>query len=448
MKFSAITVPVFLCVVLLAAGSFREKLQTKPRLLVFSRTEAFHHTSIPAGNAALLKLGKEHGFEVDTTTDNTVFREENLKQYAAVVFLSTTGNVLNSEQENAFERYIQAGGGFVGIHAATDTEYDWGWYGRLVGAYFESHPKTQDATLRVLNTNHPATAPLQAEWRRNDEWYNFKKLSKDITPLITIDEKSYEGGRLGDNHPMAWYHEYDGGRAFYTALGHTEESYAEPLFLAHLLGGIRYAIGEGKALNYSKARTAPIPEEDRFVKTMLTQGTLFEPTEMAILPNLDILLIQRRGEVMLLNGKTNAVKQVGFLKAYNQTKKAGVNAEEGVLGLAIDPDFTKNNYVYIFYSPIDTSVNRLSRFVFKNNKLEAASEKVILQFYSQREICCHTGGSIAFGKDNLLYLSTGDNSTPFNEAKQAFVNNGYAPLNDAPGHEQYDARRSSGNSND
>jgi glucose/arabinose dehydrogenase len=247
---------------------------------------------------------------------------------------------------------------------------------------------------------------------------------------------------------MAWYHEYDGGRAFYTALGHTEESYAEPLFLAHLLGGIRYAIGEGKALNYSKARTAPIPEEDRFVKTMLTQGTLFEPTEMAVLPNLDILLIQRRGEVMLLNGKTNAVKQVGFLKAYNQTKKAGVNAEEGVLGLAIDPDFTKNNYVYIFYSPIDTSVNRLSRFVFKNNKLEAASEKVILQFYSQREICCHTGGSIAFGKDNLLYLSTGDNSTPFNEAKQAFVNNGYAPLNDAPGHEQYDARRSSGNSND
>jgi hypothetical protein len=161
MKFSAITVPVFLCVVLLAAGSFREKLQTKPRLLVFSRTEAFHHTSIPAGNAALLKLGKEHGFEVDTTTDNTAFREENLKQYAAVVFLSTTGNVLNSEQENAFERYIQAGGGFVGIHAATDTEYDWGWYGRLVGAYFESHPKTQDATLRVLNTSHRQRRPCR-----------------------------------------------------------------------------------------------------------------------------------------------------------------------------------------------------------------------------------------------------------------------------------------------
>ena len=140
---------------------------------------------------------------------------------------------------------------------------------------------------------------------------------------------------------------------------------------------------------------------------------------------------------MMYKNETQKVKQVGFLNAYFKTSTPGVNAEEGVLGLAKDPNFSKNNWIYIFYSPIDTSVNRLSRFEFKNDTLDLTSEKIILQFYSQREICCHTGGSIAFGPDGLLYLSAGDNSTPFNEPGQKFVNNGYAPLNDEPGHLQY-----------
>ncbi len=430
---------------LLAACS--KKRKGSPRVLVFSKTAGFVHSSIPAGIAAIQKLGADNGFAVDTTSNAGFFTEDSLRKYAAVIFLSTTGDVLDHRQEVAFERYIQSGGGFAGVHAATDTEYDWGWFTRLVGGQFASHPHNQDALLRVQDESHPATKGLPKEWKRHDEWYNFKKLNGDVTVLLTIDEKSYQGGTNGDNHPMSWYHDYDGGRAFYTALGHTEQSYSEPLFMQHLLGGIQYAMGDNKELDYSKAKSAPVPDDDRFVKTTLTQGTLFEPTEMAILPNLDVLIAQRRGEVMRLNAETKDIKQVGYLNVYHKATVPNVNAEEGLMGIAADPDFAKNNYVYLFYAPIDTSVNRLSRFKFVNDSLDMASEKVVLEFYSQRNICCHTGGSIAFGTDNLLYLSTGDNSTPFDQPTGA-KNHGYAPLDGRPGFEQYDARRSSGNSAD
>jgi type 1 glutamine amidotransferase len=218
----------------------------KPKVLVFSKTSGFHHASIAVAVPAVMKLGKENGFDVDTTTDASKFTTENLKQYAAVVFLSTTGTVLNDAEKEAFKKFIEAGGGFVGVHAATDTEYGWQWYGDLVGAYFKSHPKQQDAVLHVVDRNFIATKHLPAEWKRFDEWYNYKYIAKGLHVLITIDEKSYTGGENGDNHPMAWYHDYDGGRAFYTELGHTDESYADPLYLQHLLGGIKYAIGKHK----------------------------------------------------------------------------------------------------------------------------------------------------------------------------------------------------------
>jgi type 1 glutamine amidotransferase len=218
----------------------------KPRVLIFSKTAGFHHNSIAVGIPAIIKLGQENNFDVDTTTNSAKFTTENLKQYAAVIFLSTTGDVLNDDQQKAFEQYIKSGGGFVGVHAATDTEYGWPWYGDLVGAYFKSHPKQQQAVLHVVDRNFIATKALPAEWKRFDEWYNYKYIAKNLHVLITIDEKSYTGGENGDNHPMAWYHPYDGGRAFYTELGHTDESYADPLYLQHLLGGIKYAIGKGE----------------------------------------------------------------------------------------------------------------------------------------------------------------------------------------------------------
>ncbi len=432
------------------------KREGKPRVLVFSKTAGYHHASIPNGIAAIQKLGMENGFTVDTTTNAAYFNDDSLKNYSAVIFLSTTEDVLDPYQQVAFERYIQSGGGFAGVHAAADTEYDWGWYGRLVGGYFYDHPgihdtfhNVQEGVFNVVDQNNNATKHLPKQWKRTDEFYSFKKLSNDTKVLITLDENTYHGGKRMGNHPMAWYHEYDGGRAFYTALGHTEESYNDPLFLKHLLAGIQYAMGDNARLNYSKAKSQPIPEENRFAKTVLTQGSFFEPTEMAILPNLDILVTQRRGEILLYSDKTKKVKQAGFLNVYYKTVNTpGVNAEEGVLGITLDPDFKSNHYVYIYYSPVDTSVNRLSRFEFKNDSIDMRSEKVVLQLYSQREICCHTGGSLTFGNDHILFLSTGDNSTPFDEPKARYVNHGFAPLNDIPGHQQYDSRRSAGNTND
>lgn len=444
----------FLIIVLLIFSCSKER-SGKPKILVFSKTAGYHHESIADGNAAIQKLGSSNNFDVDTTTNAAWFTEDSLSKYAAVVFLSTTGDVLNYYQEAAFERYIQSGGGFVGIHAATDTEYDWGWYGKMVGGYFLDHPgindtfpNVQEGVLNVVEGNSNAMKHLPAQWKRTDEFYSFKKLNPDVKVLMTIDEKSYNGGKNGTNHPMAWHHEYDGGRAFYTELGHTKESFSEEPYLKHILGGIQYAIGDNNKLNYAKAKTTIPPDEDRFTKTQLAQGDFFEPTEMTILPNFDIMVIQRRGEILLYKNETKKVKQVGFFDVYYKTNTPGVNAEEGMLGLAKDPDFAKNNRVYIYYSPADSAVNRLSRFIFKNDTLDKATEKVILEVKSQREICCHTGGSIAFGPDGLLYFSAGDNATPFNEKGVKFVNHGYAPLNDVPGHQQYDARRSSGNTND
>ena len=436
----------------LTFSSCSNKRSGKPRILVFSKTVTFRHSSIEPGKAAIMKLGNENGFLVDTTEDARYINEDSLKKYAAVVFLNTTDtkdSLLDMYQENALERYIQSGGGFVGVHAATDAGYHWGWYTRLIGANFNGHPQQQEAVLNVVDKNHVSTKHLPDTWKRKDEWYNFKNLNKDIHVLITIDEKSYKGGTNGDFHPMAWYHEFDGGRSFYTELGHTDESFQEENYLKHLLGGIQYAIGENNKPDFSKVHTPKAPEEERFTKTVLKKGGFFEPTEITILPNKDILISQRRGEILLYKNSDTSLTQAGFLDVYYKTKHTpGVNAEEGLLGIKADPNFAKNNFVYVFYSPVDTSVNRLSRFTFTNDKIDKASEKIILQFYSQREICCHTGGSIAFGKDRLLYLSTGDNSTPFDEPNQRFVSKGYAPLDDRPGHQQYDAERTAGNSND
>jgi type 1 glutamine amidotransferase len=231
------------------------QMQDKPKVLVFSKTAGYHHASITNGNLALIKLGVENGFDVDTTADANWFTKDRLKKYPVVVFLNTTGDVLNNEQQSVFENYIHSGGSYVGIHSATDTEFDWPWYGKLAGAYFVNHPQQQEAVLNIENNDHPSTKHLPKQWKRKDEWYNFKNISNDIKVLITIDEKSYQGGTNGNFHPIAWFHEFEGGRAFYTELGHTVELYSDPLFLQHLLGGIQYAMNKGQQKTGSKHKS-------------------------------------------------------------------------------------------------------------------------------------------------------------------------------------------------
>ena len=212
------------------------------RVLVFSLTKGFHHASIPNGIAAITELGVSHGYAVDATVDPSMFNDDSLRHYGAVVFMSTTGDVLDSLQQASFERYIRAGGGFVGVHSATDTEYDWPWYGELVGAYFKRHPAPQEAKVDVVDRDFIATRCLPPVWTRTDEWYDFREPPKDVKILLTLDEKSYTGGGMGGFHPVAWYHTVGEGRAFYTELGHTNESFADPAYREHLAGGIVWAL--------------------------------------------------------------------------------------------------------------------------------------------------------------------------------------------------------------
>lgn len=215
------------------------------KVLVFHKTDGFYHNSIPTGIRTLKNLGDQNDFEVTATDDAAIFSEENLKTYNLVIFLNTTGNVLNENQEKAFEHYINGGGNFFGIHSAADTEYDWQWYGDLVGAYFTSHPAIQKAEVKVVKPAHPTVAHLPETWSRTDEWYNYKDIHGGIEELLMLQENSYEGGTNGDYHPIAWFQELEGGgRAVYTGGGHTKESYSEADFREHLLQCIFFAMGE------------------------------------------------------------------------------------------------------------------------------------------------------------------------------------------------------------
>jgi cytochrome c len=221
-----------------------EDAQPRFSVLVFSKATGFRHDSIPHGIAAIEALGSDHGFAVDSTEDVGRFTDAALARYRVVVFLSTTGDILDDVQKAAFERYIRSGRGFVGVHSATDTEYQWAWYGRLLGAYFASHPEIQSGTIHIEDPAHPSTRDLPAVWQRTDEWYNFRGNPRGaVHVLATLDEASYSGGKMGSDHPIAWCQAIDGGRSWYTAMGHTSESYAEPSFRLHLLGGIESAAG-------------------------------------------------------------------------------------------------------------------------------------------------------------------------------------------------------------
>lgn len=239
--------------VLVGRGSASPPLQRETahrafRVLLFTRTTGFRHDSIPAGVTAVTELGRSHHFTVDATEDPGVFAAETLGRYAVVIFLNTTGDILDNAQQEALKRFVERGGGFVGVHAATDTEPDWPWYGTMLGARFKTHPAIQNATLHVVDRNHASTAHLPATWERRDEWYDYHAPPpKDARILIMLDESTYEGGTMGADHPIAWSRTQKRGRVWHTGLGHTIEGFDEPLFRKHLAGGILWAAGNDTA---------------------------------------------------------------------------------------------------------------------------------------------------------------------------------------------------------
>ncbi len=211
-------------------------------VLVFSKTKGFRHDSIPDGKKMMMEICAGQGWNVCFTEDADLFSNDNLKNFDVVMFLLTTGDVLDEKQQSAMERFIRSGGGYVGIHAASDTEYDWAWYGQLVGAYFAGHPAIQQATIHIEDSSHPATKHLGSEWVRTDEWYSFKSNPRSrVHVLATVDESTFQGGLMGKDHPIIWCHDFEGGRAFYTALGHTKESYSEPKFVQMITEAVRWA---------------------------------------------------------------------------------------------------------------------------------------------------------------------------------------------------------------
>lgn len=247
--------PRFLLLVLIFCfGSWPAIGQSTPpsRVLVFSKTTMFRHASITNGIAAIRGLGAKSGFAVDATEDSGAFAATNLARYAAVVFLNTSGDILDDAQQQSLRTYLAAGGGLAGVHAAiagdVATEGAWQWFGELCCASFTNHSAVVQATVRVEDRTHVSTAHLPDEWVRTDEWYNFiSSPRRSVQVLLSLDETTYKGGTMGTDHPIAWQRPIEKGRFWYTALGHTEASYDDPLFLQHLLGGIQFAAGMKQA---------------------------------------------------------------------------------------------------------------------------------------------------------------------------------------------------------
>ena len=215
----------------------------KPKkVLIFTETKEFFHTNIPFATKATKAMLEEKGFAVDTTRQSDgFFTPEKLKEYASIIFINTTGKIFDDQEKEALKGYMKNGGGYVGVHGASDTEKQWEYYYRMSGGTFLSHPQQQEAGVKVVDKKHPATAFLPDEWKNFDEWYDFANFNQDVTVLAWLDETSYKGGKMGEKHPFIWCHEYEGGRAFYTGLGHTEECFKSPLFLQHLYEAVKWS---------------------------------------------------------------------------------------------------------------------------------------------------------------------------------------------------------------
>jgi cytochrome c len=421
--------------------------------LVFSKTTGFRHESaIAAGKIALQQMGAAEGFNVTLSEDASVFTDAGLRDYEVVVFLDDDGEgILDAAQRTAFERWTSRGGGIVAIHADANADRNWAWKVDMMGgALFKDHPagalQFQDATVRVEDPNHPATQGIPAAWVRNDEWYNFTAEPRGkVHVLLTLDESTYDeqdGSAEADDHPIAWCSNYDGGRHFYTALGHDGAHWQEPFYRSHILGAIEWAAGEEPG--DCGAPREGLPTDASFDKVTL-DDTTENPMEIAVAPDRTVYTVELAGKIKRYNPATGGVSVVGTIPVHRGN-------ENGLLGITLDPGFATNRWIYLFYSAPTPEEQHVSRFTLASDgTVDMASEKVLLRIPHQRVICCHSSGSLTFGPDGNLYISTGDDT-------QHADSQGFAPLDDRLHNEvvsdnvdakhAFDSRRSSGNTND
>ncbi|WP_187433085.1 ThuA domain-containing protein [Natronococcus pandeyae] len=410
-----------------------DRLGDDPAILVLSTTAGDRHAdAIEAGNEVLTSLGsvaierhlgptEAEDIQVDIIDDTdgnaAAFPDdmEELTHYDVVVWHNVTGNVLNEDQRAAFEEYLESGGGYVGIHAAIEAHEEWSWYEDLVGARADGRPEdVQSAELAVTDQVHPSTAGLPSVWERTDEWYDFDPNPRgDVHVLATIDEDTYEGATMTDgraDHPIAWCQEVEEGRSWYTAGGHTAENWEDDSFIYHIISGIMWAAGwiEGDA-------TATV--WDAYDRVELAgPDDLEEPMSMAIAPDGRIFCIERTGDVVIIDPESDRVTVALSLDVEHDTPRHNW----GGLGIALDPAFEENGWLYLYYSPVEEDLdpdepmpyNQLSRFPVENDEIDPDSEVEILRVHEQRQTCCHSAGALRFGPDGWLYLSTGDNVTP------------------------------------
>ncbi|MBF9252296.1 ThuA domain-containing protein [Pontibacter sp. 172403-2] len=399
------------------------------RILIFSKSNTGQQTSEEAIKA-LAAYASQNGITADTTSNPDFFVEDSLKHYGSVVFLHTSQDVLNTRQQNEIERFVQAGGGVAGVHAAGSSQYQWPWFNKMLGATYIKQPDSlatvANIDMQVKGEDSLLLKGLPKKWYQSDALLKMESLNPEAEVVVETGQKA----------PVSWYREYDGGRMFYTAAGGTAESYKNKNFLQHVLGGIRYTL-EGPALDYEKASTEKVPEDNRFLQIVL-DTYLHEPIEMEVMNDGRVLFIERLGTLKLYEPEKKATRVLANLDVHTEG-----NYEDGLLGLELDPDFDKNNYIYLYYSPEgNKSVQNLSRFkLLGGDSLIMRSEKVVLEVPVQRETCCHSAGNVYFGPDGYLYLTTGDNTS----SKES---DGFTPIDERPGRGPFDAQKSSGNTHD
>ncbi|MFJ8869918.1 ThuA domain-containing protein [Streptomyces sp. NPDC102473] len=414
------------------------------RALVFTRAVGYVHDSIPSAVQMFKDEAEGAHYEVVTSDDPAVFNDANLATFDALVMLQNSGMVWNTAgQRDALQKFVRSGKGVVAVHNSLDMgiEAEFPWWDQLVngGSHMPAHsPGVLRGTAKVADRVHPSTKGLPERWVRNEEWYNFDKNPRgNVHVLVTADETTYDpgGSKMGADHPISWCRNAEGGRVWATAMGHSGSSFNEPDMRKHIIGGLKWAAG-------AEPGDCGGTVWSSFEKVTLDDNTA-DPMQLDVAPDGRVFYVQRSGEVRVYKPDTHATVSVGKLDVYT-------GGEDGLVGMALDPRFAENKWIYLYHSPASstTDVNRVTRYTVNGDKLDTASAKNIIDIPAYRDRTFpepgHTGGALDFGPDGSLYVATGDDTPPNLDTNWQ----GYAPLDWRPGKQNLDAARTAGNTND